>query len=71
MEQKINEMAKKYGFDGVRYIGMWKSQKVYDPLFADAGTHFIGYPQYILSKGGKARWTRDFKESMEIFDALH
>lgn len=68
--EKIKEIAKKYGFDDVKYIGKWKSYKVYEPFFADDETHLIGYPQYILQKGEKIRWVKDFKESLSIMDAL-
>lgn len=68
--RKIKEIAKEYGFDGVKYMGKWKSYKVYEPFFADDETHVIGYPQYVLQNNKQIRWVKDFKESMAIMDAL-
>ena len=49
---------------------MWQNYNVYEPIFTDNEIHLIGFPQYILVRGGKMRWTKDYNESMDILDYL-
>lgn len=70
MKKKIKELARKSGFHSVRYAGKWHDCKVYEPIFTDGQEHCIGYPQYIIEENGKLRWTKDWKESLAVMDAL-
>lgn len=67
MKEKIKEMAEKYGFHDVKYIGKWKKYNVYEPIFTDEETHMIGFPQYLLERNGTVRWAESSDESMDIF----
>ena len=67
MKEKIKEMAEKYGFHDVKYIGKWKKHNVYEPIFTDEETHMIGFPQYLLERNGTVRWAESSDESMDIF----
>lgn len=64
--KKILELARKNGFHSVKRLGMWQNHNVYEPIFTDNEIHYIGFPQFILVKDGKIRWTKDCNESMDI-----
>ncbi len=66
--KKILELAQKSGFHSVKRLGIWQNYNVYEPIFTDNEIHLIGFPQYILVRGGKMRWTKDYNESMDILD---
>ena len=74
MKQKFlleaKKMAKEAGFHDAKFIGKWKEHEVIEPIFTDEETYVIGFPQYILCKDGKLRWTEDYQESLDIMDAL-
>lgn len=74
MKQKIlleaKTMAREAGFHDAKRAGVWKDCEVVEPIFTDDEDHFIGFPQYILCKGGKLRWTKDHEESLDIMDGL-
>lgn len=70
MQKKIKQMAKKVGYDDVKYVGKWKKCKVYEPIFTDDEIHFIGFPQYILCENGSLRWTQG-TEGLDIFADLN
>ena len=74
MKQKIlleaKRMAREAGYHDAKRVGTWKEYEVVEPIFTDEDTHFIGFPQYILFKDGKMRWTKDYQESLDIMDAL-
>lgn len=67
---EAKEMAREIGFHDVKYVGKWKGHDVIEPIFTDNETHFIGFPQYILYKNGVLRWTKGYKESLDIMDAV-
>lgn len=66
--KKILELARKNGFHSVKRLGMWQNYNVYEPIFTDNEIHYIGFPQFILVKDRKIRWTKDYNESMDILD---
>lgn len=74
MKQKFlleaKKMAKEAGYHDAKRVGNWKGFEVVEPVFTDGETHFIGFPQYILCKDGKLRWTEDYQESLDIMDAM-
>lgn len=61
----VVEFAKENGYDNAKYIGDWKSFKVFEPTFNDNEDHFIGYPLSILVKDKEIRFTTD-KECFEV-----
>lgn len=68
--KEAKEMAKAAGFDGVSRVGTWKGREVYEPIFTDGEPHFVGLPSFIISEGGKLRWTADPREAFAVMDAL-
>ena len=74
MKQKklmeVKKMARDAGYHDVRVIGKWNGWQVAKPIFSDDITHYVGYPQYILVKNDKIRWTSSYKESDNIMDKL-
>lgn len=74
MKQKklleAKKKAREAGYHDAKHVGTWKEYEVVEPIFTDGETHFIGFPQYILLKDRKMRWTKDYNESVEIMDAL-
>lgn len=60
------QMAKQSIYDGARFIGKWNGFDVYEPTFADNEPRFIGFPQFIIAKGNKMRWTDGESESRAI-----
>lgn len=60
------QMAKQSIYDGACYIGKWNGFDVYEPTFADNEPRFIGFPQFIIAKEHKMRWTNDEFESRAI-----
>lgn len=74
MNQKFlleaKKMARKAGFHDVKRVGKWNGYEVFEPIFTDGNTHLIGFPQYILHKDGKLRWTENHEESLDIMVAL-
>ena len=75
MKQKIlheaKKMAKEAGFHDAKRIGQWKGYEVVEPIFTDGEVHYIGFPQYILCKDGKLRWTSNMDECMAVFDSFN
>ena len=69
-EQNILKFAQKSIYDTVKYLGKWKGYEVWEPGFSDNEPRFTGFPQFILVKGSKMQWTRDYKESQSIMDKL-
>lgn len=63
---EAKKVAREAGYHDVRRAGEWKGYEVVEPIFTDAEEHDIGFPQYILYKDGKLRWTKDHKESLAI-----
>lgn len=59
-------MAQASIYDGAHYLGEWRGFRVYEPTFNDDEPRFIGFPQFILAKDGKLRWTADIAESRAI-----
>ena len=45
-DNDVKEFAIKEGFDKIKYVGVFKGDKVYKPLHNK--TRFIGFPFYIL-----------------------
>lgn len=74
MKRKIlleaKRMAKEAGFHDAKRVGVWKDCEVVEPIFTDGEDHFIGFPQYILYKDGKLRWTKGYEESLDIMGGL-
>ena len=60
------QIAKQSIYDGARFIGKWNGFDVYEPTFADNEPRFIGFPQFIIAKGNKMRWTDGESESRAI-----
>lgn len=67
---KARKMAREAGFGDVMPLGRWKGFDVAEAIFTDGEIHYIGYPQFILSKDGKLRWSNDSDESLAIMDAF-
>jgi len=59
-------MARASVFDEVEYLGEWNGFDVFEPTFADNEPCFIGFPQFIIAKGDKMRWTDGESESRAI-----
>lgn len=74
MKQKYligaKKMARDAGYHDAKRVGTWKEYEVVEPIFTDGQDHFIGFPQYILYKDGKLRWTNDWQESLDIMNTL-
>ena len=68
---KAQKLAKSSIYDGAEYLGEWKGYAVYEPTFNDDKPRFIGFPQFIRSKGDTVRWTVDWEESRAIMDKLY
>ncbi len=72
MKQKnlleAKKMAKEAGFHDAKRIGQWKGYEVVEPIFTDGEIHYIGFPQYILCKDGKLKWTSNMDECLAIFE---
>lgn len=60
------QVAKQSIYDGARFIGKWNGFDVYEPTFADNEPRSIGFPQFIIAKGNKMRWTDSGSESRAI-----
>lgn len=58
-------------YDGADFLGEWREWNVYEPTFADDEPRFIGFPQYILCKSGKCRWTANDTESRAIMNTFY
>lgn len=69
-EEKILDFARKSIYDKVKYIGKWDGYEVWEPGFSDNQPRYTGFPQFILTKDGELRWSRNDKESQSIMDAL-
>lgn len=69
-KENILNFAKNSIFTTVTYIGKWKDYDVWEPGFDDDEPHYIGFPQFILVKDDKIRWSKDDDESREIMKAL-
>ena len=67
---EAKKLAKEAGFHDAKLIGKWKGYEIVEPAFPDGEIHFIGFPQYILCKDEKLRWTEDYQESLDIMDDL-
>lgn len=52
MEEAL-KLAKEYGFQTVKKLGMYEGYTVYQPDFTDGEDHVIGLPHYIFEKNGK------------------
>lgn len=57
------------GYDNAEYLGRWNGYWVFAPIRNESGL-FTGFPQYLLLRWGHWRWTKDWKESNKIVDAL-
>lgn len=68
---EAKKMAREAGFHDAKRVGKWKEYEVIEPFFTDGGTHFIGFPQYILCKGRVLRWAKGYEESLDIMDAIN
>lgn len=66
IEKKVDEYAKKMGYERAFYRLKWKGYNVYEPVYTDE-LSYIGLPLMILEKDGKFRMT-DVDESFEILD---
>lgn len=64
------KMAKESIYDDVKYIGVWEGYEIYEPILTNAGLCFIGFPQFVIIKDGKARWSTDWNESIAIMNVL-
>lgn len=54
---EVIELAKKHGFDTAKYFKRWNGYDVYCAEYEGDEVQFVGLPQYILVKDGKARIT--------------
>lgn len=64
------KMAKESIYDDVKYVGVWKGYEIYEPILTNGGQRFIGFPQFVLIRDGKARWSMDWNESIAIMNVL-
>lgn len=64
----VVKFAKEHGYDGAKYIGVWKEYKVYEPYMDDKQVSYIGLPLVILvnEKGEIRMSTSD--EAMAALD---
>ena len=62
---KVKEAAKSI-YDAAEYLGRWQGYNVYTPTLNDDEPRCIGFPQFILAKGGALRWTCSVDESQKI-----
>ncbi|MCM1293212.1 MAG: hypothetical protein NC111_04960 [Bacteroides sp.] len=69
--EKIIQFAQKSIYDTTEHIGKWNGFDVYEPGWDDDLPHYTGFPTFILVKGDKIRWTKDWKESRAIMKALY
>lgn len=66
--EKALSMAKDGLYDDVKYLGKWHGYDVYRPTRKESS--FTGFPQFILNKQSKWRWTNDWEESNKIMGAI-
>lgn len=65
-QKRINQYAKKQGYDYAEYLIEWKGYSCYDPKYKDNIHRCTGLPYRILSDSkGNLRLTTD-KETMEL-----
>lgn len=64
---KIRRFAKKEGYDDILFLGKWKKYDVYEPIFNDKKTVYIGLPYLILVDGDKIRMSTA-EEALEHVD---
>ncbi|MGN0238094.1 MAG: hypothetical protein ACI4AK_08455 [Lepagella sp.] len=65
-QKKASEMAKASIYHDAEYLGTWNGYEVFEPVFDDDEVHYIGFPQFILCKDGKATWTQTVNQSQTI-----
>lgn len=68
--KKAKKMAQEEGFDDVRLAGKWKAYDVMEPVCHDDEPQYTGFPQYILVKDGKMRWTESEAESRAVMESI-
>ena len=56
--QEVIELARKHGYDTAEYFKRWKGYDVYCADYDGDEAQYVGLPQYILVKDGKAKITK-------------
>lgn len=69
--KKAKKLARASIYDSARHAGVWNGCDIYEPTTAGDDISCTGWPQFIVIKDGKARWTEDWRESRDIMDALN
>lgn len=67
---RAKRMAREAGFHDAKKVSEWNGYIVFEPFFDDEIMRYIGYPQFILLKSEKMRWTKNNKESLLILDSI-
>lgn len=67
MLSKIKQIAKEYGYDGAVEVGNWHGYSIYNLIFNDGVTRYIGPPLKILVKDNEVKIST-YDEAMAILD---
>lgn len=63
--QFITDVCVANGFDYAEYLGEYKGEQVFAPMFHNPETCF-GRPRFLHVKNGKYRWSRSHEEASKV-----
>ena len=68
LQATLDAICKQNGFDRAMYLGNYKGEDIYKPVFdlAEGEEAFYGRPCYLHVKGENIRRSKDFKEVLKI-----
>lgn len=66
--EEAKKIAREAGYHDMRQLKPWKGFEVLEPIYTDGIIRYEGYPQFLLVKDGKIRWTKDSEESLSIME---
>ena len=65
--QYITDICKNSGFDYAEYLGEYKGEQFFSPMFYNPNTVF-GRPRFIHVKNEKWRWSKNHDEALKVMD---
>lgn len=67
LQEKLDELCRKGGFDYAKYLGEYKGESIYKPSFNIEGGVIYGRPRYLhVKKNGKIRPSRSHSEVSKV-----
>lgn len=63
---ELKKIVRQAGFHDAKRLGIWNDCEVFEAIFTDGKTHFVGFPQFIIVKGNDFRWSSGQAESRAI-----